>query len=53
MPTEIYEAFRDELEEAIYEAKEKSRAKRGALTIGKFKKLSRLAWSEEKGLIPD
>jgi hypothetical protein len=53
MPVEIYEAYRDELEEAIYEAKESSRAKRGAMTVGKFKKLARLAWSEEKGLIPD
>jgi hypothetical protein len=53
MPVEIFEAYRDELEEAVYEAKANSRAKRGAMTIGRFKKLARLAWSEEKGLIPD
>lgn len=52
MPVEIYEAYRDELEEYIYEAKT-SRSKRGALSVGKFKKIARLAWSKEQGLIPD
>ena len=52
MPTEIYEAYRDDLEEHIYESTS-SRAKRGALTIGKFKKIARLAWSKDKGIIPE
>lgn len=53
MPTEIYEAYRDELEEAVYEANSGSRAKRGALSIGRFKHLARLVWSQENGLIPE
>ncbi len=51
-PTEIYEAYRDELEEHIYESSS-SRAKRGALSVAKFKKISRLAWSVEQGIIPE
>lgn len=53
MPVEIFEAYRDDLEEVMYEANSSSRAKRGALSIGRFKKIARLAWSEEKGLIPE
>lgn len=52
MPTEIYEAYRDDLEEHIYESSS-SRAKRGALSLAKFKKIARLAWTSDKGIIPE
>jgi len=52
MPTEIYEAYRDDLEEHMYESSS-SRAKRGALSVAKFKKIARLVWSEENGFIPE
>lgn len=52
MPIEIYEAYRDDLEEHMYESSS-SRAKRGALSLGKFKKIARLIWSKEKGHIPE
>ena len=52
MPTEIYEAYRDEIEEVMYESSS-SRAKRGALSVGKFKNIARLAWSKDKGIIPE
>jgi len=52
MPTEIYEAHRDDLEEHMYESSS-SRAKRGALSIAKFKKISHLVWTPETGIIAD
>jgi len=52
MPTEIYEAYRDDLEEHMYESSS-SRAKRGALSLAKFKKIARLAWTSDKGIIPE
>lgn len=52
MPIEIYEAYRDDLEEHMYESSS-SRAKRGALSLGKFKKIARLTWSKEQGHIPE
>ncbi len=52
MSREIYEAYRDDLEEHMYEASG-SRAKRGALSVAKFKKIARLVWSEESGIIPE
>jgi hypothetical protein len=52
LPTEIFEAHRDEIEEHMYEASS-SRAKRGALSLAKFKKISRLVWTSEQGRIPE
>ena len=51
-PGEIDESDREDLEEHMYEASS-SRAKRGALSLGKFKHIARLAWSKEEGLIPE
>jgi hypothetical protein len=49
MPYEIYQAERDELEE--YAAKSSSsRAKRGALSVGRFKIIGRLRWDRDNGL---
>jgi len=51
-PYEIYEAERDELLE--YMAKSSSnRAKRGALSVARFKMIGRLAWTREGGLEPE
>lgn len=52
MPVEMYEAHRDELEEHMYESSS-SRAKRGAMSLAKFKKIARLAWTPEQGRIVD
>lgn len=48
-PFEIYEADRDELLEYVGKASS-SRAKRGALSVSRFKIIGRLAWTREEGL---
>ena len=52
-PYEIYEADRDELEEAMAEGESSKRAKRGAMSVAKFKIISRLVWTREEGEIDD
>ncbi|MGD2118215.1 MAG: hypothetical protein PVG66_07645 [Chromatiales bacterium] len=52
MPVEIFEAYRDDVEEHVYES-DSNRAKRGALSVAKFRKIARLAWSREQGLIAE
>jgi hypothetical protein len=48
-PYEIYQADRDELEE--YASKSSSsRAKRGALSVARFKIIGRLRWDRDNGL---
>lgn len=49
---EIYEASREELEEAIAEGEKSSRAKRGALSVAKFKNIGWLVWASETGPEP-
>lgn len=51
-PYEIYEADRDELLEYM-EKSSSNRAKRGALSVARFKIIGRLAWSREQGLAPE
>lgn len=51
-PFEIYEAERREIEEALRESESK-RSKRGAMSIARFKNVSRLAWTREEGLIAE
>ncbi|OOZ37752.1 hypothetical protein [Solemya velesiana gill symbiont] len=51
-PFEIYEAERDDLLEYIDKASS-SRAKRGALSVARFKIIGRLAWTREEGLEPE
>jgi hypothetical protein len=51
-PYEIYEAERDELLEYM-EKSSSSRAKRGALSVARFKIIGRLAWTREDGLEPE
>ncbi|MES9966538.1 MAG: hypothetical protein ABW082_01175 [Sedimenticola sp.] len=48
-PFEIYEAERDELLEFM-DKSSSSRAKRGALSVARFKIIGRLAWTREDGL---
>ena len=47
-PCEIYEASREEVQEAISDSS--SRSNRGALSVAKFKIISWLAWTRETGL---
>lgn len=51
-PTEIYEADRADVAEAINESDSK-RAKRGAMSLAKFKIISRLVWMREDGVVED
>jgi hypothetical protein len=51
-PYEIYEAERDEILEFI-DRSSSSRAKRGAMSVARFKIIGRLAWTRENGLEPE
>ena len=51
-PYEIYEAERDELLEFM-EKSSSNRARRGALSVARFKIIGRLAWTREDGLEPE
>ena len=51
-PYEIYEAERDDIEAFIDESSS-SRAKRGAMSVARFKIIGRLAWTREDGLEPE
>jgi len=49
---EIYETSRSEIADALAESNTSNRARRGALSIARFKNLSRLIWTRETGLEP-
>ncbi|MDX1811579.1 MAG: hypothetical protein R3240_06500 [Gammaproteobacteria bacterium] len=51
--TELYEADRDILLEALNESSSNNRKKRGAMSVAKFKIISNLVWSKENGLIEE
>ena len=51
-PYEIYEADKDELIEFMHKSSS-SRAKRGALSVSRFKIIGRLVWTREDGLEPE
>jgi hypothetical protein len=51
-PYEIYEADRNELLEFM-EHSSSNRAKRGALSVARFKIIGRLVWSRDQGLSPE
>lgn len=51
-PYEIYEAEREELL-GYMDQSSSSRAKRGALSVARFKIIGRLAWTREDGLEPE
>ncbi|MFQ5470544.1 MAG: hypothetical protein ACE5EH_09595 [Gammaproteobacteria bacterium] len=46
---EIYEAERDDILEHTQEAKSSKRNKRGAMSLAKFKNISKLVWTMENG----
>lgn len=50
--TEIYEASREELDDAITASEQSNRARRGALSVAKFKNVGWLAWARETGPEP-
>lgn len=49
-PTEIYEATREEVQEAMSDSSKRN--SRGALSVAKFKIISWLVWTRETGLEP-
>lgn len=49
-PLEIYEAERPAILEAVAETSA-NRAKRGAMSVGRFKAIGRKVWSADKGVI--
>ena len=51
-PTEIYEGDRPDLAEAL-NATDSKRAQRGAMSLAKFKIISRLVWTREEGVVED
>ncbi len=51
-PYEIYEAEREEIIEFLDQSSS-SRAKRGAMSVARFKIIGRLAWTRENGLEPE
>ena len=52
-PFEIYEAERDEIVDAMDEAGNSNRKKRGAMSVARFKIIARLVWTREEGVIED
>jgi hypothetical protein len=52
-PFEIYEADRAAIEEAVDEGQSSKRAKRGAMSVARFKNIARLVWTREEGVIGD
>lgn len=51
--TEIYEAERQAVLDALADNKSTNRAKRGAMSVAKFKIISHLAWTRDEGAIDD
>jgi len=51
-PYEIYQASRDEIE-AFINKTSSSRAKRGAMSVARFKIVGRLRWDRDNGLDPE
>lgn len=52
-PVEIYEGEREDIENALDEQQTSNRAKRGAMSVAKFKHVARLVWNAEKGLLEE
>lgn len=49
-PFEIYQAERDDALAALAEAEGSKRAKRGAMSVAKFKAIGRCVWTRENGV---
>ena len=52
-PVEIYEAERTDIEAALAEQKNSKRAKRGAMSVARFKAIARLVWNQVEGEVDD
>jgi len=52
-PREIYEAERSVILDSLKEREERSRNRRGSMTVARFRHLSRLVWTREEGEITD
>ncbi len=52
-PYEIYEADRDDIVSALTEVDNAKRKRRGAMSVAKFKILSRLVWTPQDGVEQD
>jgi hypothetical protein len=52
-PFEIYEADREELLPELERAADSRRARRGAMSVARFKALGRLAWTHEDGRLDE
>lgn len=50
---EIFEADRDEILDAMDGAEKSNRKKRGAMSVARFRIISRLVWTREEGVIED
>ncbi|MBD3671161.1 MAG: hypothetical protein HUJ29_10340 [Gammaproteobacteria bacterium] len=48
-PREIFEASRDVIKQALDEAGDSKRAKRGAMSVAKFKKIGNRVWAADEG----
>ena len=51
-PYEIYEAQREDILEFVGRSSS-SRARRGAMSVARFKIIGRLAWTREDGVVPE
>lgn len=52
-PYEIYEAQRQDVLEALDQAGDAKRSRRGAMSVAKFRNISRLVWTRENGVEDD
>jgi hypothetical protein len=52
-PYEIYEADREDILELIDDKVPNKRSKRGAMSVARFKNISRLVWTLENGIEED
>jgi hypothetical protein len=52
-PLEIFEAEREDIVDAMDEAGRSNRAKRGAMSVARFKIIARPVWTREEGVIDD
>jgi len=52
-PTEIYEAEREDILDSMDETASSRRNKRGAMSVARFRIISRLVWNREEGVIDD
>lgn len=52
-PFEMHEARREELEPELARAADSPRARRGAMSVARFRALGRLVWTREDGVLTD